>query len=225
MNCNIVRDLLPIYIDGLTSEETAIEIQEHLQGCVECNKLFEEMKCPIESINLEAENREINYLKKIKAKAVKKLVIIIAIILFIFSILTYLFVIGSPVKMKDMEYTQSVENGKLRIDFNLINGKELNMKTKYLTEETTEGTTQIIIIKPYEVLPSPIYDGTKFTYGYKLAINEEGLSDKEKAFMEKARKRAGLTEKQLGKMKIIQVKVIIQFADDEVVIIPDKILK
>lgn len=225
MNCNIVRDLLPIYIDGLTSEETAIEIQEHLKGCVECTKLFEEMSCPMESINLEAENREINYLKKIKARSIKKLVIIIAVILFIFSILTYLFVIGSPVKMKDMEYTQSVENGKLQIDFTLINGKELNMKTKYLTKETTEGTTQIIIIKPYGVISSPIYDGTKFNFGYKFAINEEGLSDKEKAFMEKARKRAGITEKQLGEMKVIQVKIIIQFADDEVVIIPDKILK
>lgn len=225
MNCNIIRDLLPIYIDGLTSEETAIEIKEHLHGCVECTKLFEEMSCPLESIDLEAENREINYLKKIKAKSVKKLVIIIAIILFIFSILTYLFVIGLPVKMKDMEYTQSVENGKLHIDFNLINGKELNMKTKYLTEDTDEGTTQIIIIKPYGVLPSPIYDGTKFSYGYKFAIDEEGLSDKEKAFMEKARKRAGITEKQLGEMKVIQVKVIIQFADDEVVIVPNEILK
>jgi hypothetical protein len=35
----------------------------------------------------------------------------------------------------------------LGIDFNLINGKELNMKTEYLIETTTEGTTQIIIIK------------------------------------------------------------------------------
>lgn len=225
LNCNIVRDLLPIYIDELTSEETAIEIKEHLQGCVECNKLLEEMKCPMERIDLESENREINYLKKIKAKGAKKLRISIAVILCIFSILTYLFVIGSPVKKKDMELKQSVVNGELRIDFNLINGKELNMKTEYLTEETAEGTNKIIKIKPYGVLPSPIYEGAKFIYGYKLAKDEKELSDEEKIFIEKIRKRTGLTEEESNKRKIIQVKVIIQFADDEVVIVPDEILK
>ena len=33
MKCCIVRDLLPGYIDGLTSSETNEEIERHLEEC------------------------------------------------------------------------------------------------------------------------------------------------------------------------------------------------
>ena len=33
MKCCIVIDLLPGYIDGMTSEETNEEIEKHLNGC------------------------------------------------------------------------------------------------------------------------------------------------------------------------------------------------
>lgn len=39
MKCNIVKDLMPLYAEGLCSEETAEEIREHLEACPECKKL------------------------------------------------------------------------------------------------------------------------------------------------------------------------------------------
>ncbi len=33
MKCNIVKDLLPAYIDGLTSKDTNKEIEDHLKDC------------------------------------------------------------------------------------------------------------------------------------------------------------------------------------------------
>lgn len=44
MNCNIVKDLIPLYIDGCCSEESERVVEEHLKDCSECKKLFEEMK-------------------------------------------------------------------------------------------------------------------------------------------------------------------------------------
>ena len=41
MKCNIVKDLLPLYAEGLCSSETAEEIREHLEGCPDCSKLAE----------------------------------------------------------------------------------------------------------------------------------------------------------------------------------------
>ncbi|MBQ8028037.1 MAG: zf-HC2 domain-containing protein, partial [Clostridia bacterium] len=46
MNCNIVKDLIPLYIDGCCSEESERVVEEHLEDCSECKKLFEEMKEP-----------------------------------------------------------------------------------------------------------------------------------------------------------------------------------
>lgn len=50
MNCNIVKDLIPLYIDGCCSEESERVVEEHLEDCSECKKLFEETKEPTDII-------------------------------------------------------------------------------------------------------------------------------------------------------------------------------
>lgn len=42
MNCEIVRDLLPLYADGLCSEESRRAVEEHLKSCEACRKLLPE---------------------------------------------------------------------------------------------------------------------------------------------------------------------------------------
>ncbi len=42
MNCEIVRDLLPLYEDGLCSEESRKAVEEHLKTCEACRKLLPE---------------------------------------------------------------------------------------------------------------------------------------------------------------------------------------
>ena len=44
MNCEIIKDLIPLYIDGCCSKESERAVEEHLSDCSECKKLFEEMK-------------------------------------------------------------------------------------------------------------------------------------------------------------------------------------
>ena len=42
MNCDIVRDLLPLYEEGLCSEESRKAVEEHLKSCEACRKLLPE---------------------------------------------------------------------------------------------------------------------------------------------------------------------------------------
>lgn len=42
--CNIVRDVLPLYVEDMASEETKAFVNEHLINCPACSKAFEEMK-------------------------------------------------------------------------------------------------------------------------------------------------------------------------------------
>lgn len=44
MNCNIIKDLLPLYIDDCCSDESAKEIEEHLAECQNCQNALESMK-------------------------------------------------------------------------------------------------------------------------------------------------------------------------------------
>lgn len=48
MNCDIVRDLLPLYEDGLCSEESRKAVEEHLKSCETCRKLLPESSAEAE---------------------------------------------------------------------------------------------------------------------------------------------------------------------------------
>lgn len=50
MKCNIIQDLLPSYIDGICSEETAFEVENHVKNCVKCNKTMQMMQQPTQYI-------------------------------------------------------------------------------------------------------------------------------------------------------------------------------
>ncbi len=44
MNCDIIKDLLPLYIDECCSEESANLVATHLETCSDCRKIFESMQ-------------------------------------------------------------------------------------------------------------------------------------------------------------------------------------
>ena len=44
MNCNIIKDLIPLCIDGCCSKESEEAVFEHTENCTECRKIFEDMK-------------------------------------------------------------------------------------------------------------------------------------------------------------------------------------
>ena len=50
LDCEIVRDLLPLYYDGVVSEKTSATIKEHLDCCPDCRKEYDELSTdlPIE---------------------------------------------------------------------------------------------------------------------------------------------------------------------------------
>ena len=39
-HCNVIRDLLPLHIDGLTSEESENMLKEHLSVCKDCAAVY-----------------------------------------------------------------------------------------------------------------------------------------------------------------------------------------
>lgn len=43
MDCNIIKDLLPLYLDDCCSEESRAAVEGHLKECGECKKAFDAM--------------------------------------------------------------------------------------------------------------------------------------------------------------------------------------
>lgn len=46
MECNVVKDLIPLYIDNCCSEESAAIVKDHIQNCTSCKELYESMNTP-----------------------------------------------------------------------------------------------------------------------------------------------------------------------------------
>lgn len=44
--CNIIRDMLPLYVDNMASEDTISFVDEHLANCAVCRAALEKMKAP-----------------------------------------------------------------------------------------------------------------------------------------------------------------------------------
>ena len=44
VQCEIIRDLLPLYLDGIASEPSRQMVEAHFSECSECNALFSQMK-------------------------------------------------------------------------------------------------------------------------------------------------------------------------------------
>lgn len=81
--CKVVVDLLPTYIEKLTSDETNKFIEEHLKSCKDCKKIYSDMASELEKENIE--NTEI--IKKIKSYKRKTLTIKLAILIVMIVIL------------------------------------------------------------------------------------------------------------------------------------------
>lgn len=75
-SCEIIRDLIPLYIDGVCAIESENAIKEHISECFKCRKYYEEMS-ESNSFMLKSNNSEeekmTKSLKKVKTKINKKI--------------------------------------------------------------------------------------------------------------------------------------------------------
>ncbi len=90
--CNIVKDLIPSYLENLLSEDSKEYVEKHIENCNKCKRIIEtvknEKKAESDYINKE-QKEEINHLKKYKNKKRLIKIIFFSIISIVFAILLY----------------------------------------------------------------------------------------------------------------------------------------
>ncbi|MCL1702502.1 zf-HC2 domain-containing protein [Lysinibacillus sp. Bpr_S20] len=91
MNHNIFKDLVPSYIEKLTSEETTRQMEKHMMECEECKKYVTEMQEGLFVDNTHVHNKEkenIDYFKKVRSKNRRKIFMVAGSLLAFFIILS-----------------------------------------------------------------------------------------------------------------------------------------
>lgn len=107
--CEIVRDLLPSYLEKLTNEKTNEFIEKHIAECEECKKVLEKMNEKV-ALDIVQNKKEADYLKKAKRRQMLKNSIT-SIILFI-TVSAFIFIC---VFVTTCEYKVRTEDGKVDI--------------------------------------------------------------------------------------------------------------
>ena len=125
--CSFVKDILPLYYEGMVSEETAEFVKEHLETCEECRKRLDEMKSgsEIDSIQSKTDENQAEPIKKFKRKQRKKKVLIVcaAVLLTAVVLLITPQILPASISYGESElYTR--EEQKEAVDFILDSFKE-----------------------------------------------------------------------------------------------------
>ena len=190
--CSIVRDILPLYIEDMVSDDTASFVEEHLKGCPECQKELAKQKAAteIEIVSKETvltHQEEAAPLRTLKRKLRRRQIIsmvlsFIVAVVFIGSGAFILFSWGVPAGSENFKVETEIqysETGYLNQEFALhitqMHDEPLSVSVKdvYQTDEYGKYVYDEYghkILNGYEITVREIpfgNDPNNFTMGYK----------------------------------------------------------
>ena len=145
--CNLIRDILPLYVEDMVSMDTREFVSEHLEHCEACRAAFEHMQKPADIIP----DADIVPLKRIKKELfIKRLQTVFLTAILACAIVTVIFGILTSPKFfpysDDLFNVDSGADGSITIAFdNKVTGyscmKEFNDETKTEIYQINAWTT------------------------------------------------------------------------------------
>ena len=178
--CEVIRDLFPSYIEGLTSEVSNQMIEDHLKECEECSEVLRTMRSPgnmpekLSELTPE-EQQEIDFLKKNKRRN-RRIVtwsIVGALALVFFILLARILFIG------DRTYTNWTAMN-LEVHDNELAFRAVPMDSaSAIAGFTYTEDAGIVTVHARSVLVSPLYSGSRQgSYTAKKEIREVRIGDR-----------------------------------------------
>ena len=80
-NCEVIRDLIPLYVDDVCSAESKKMVENHLKNCNECKEILETIKKDEKSKNSIEKETMTSFYKKIKKSKIKTVIISLIVLL------------------------------------------------------------------------------------------------------------------------------------------------
>ena len=86
--CDVVKDLMPLYIDDVLSENSKIFVKDHIDSCEACRKYYEklssEIKIPVSRESRKNDLKPMEYLKaSLSRKIIKRVLAIVLVVGFL----------------------------------------------------------------------------------------------------------------------------------------------
>lgn len=91
--CNLIQDLLPLYLDGVCSEESKTVVEQHLIKCPNCRKYYSAMRESDEIIimppNAEREIQKATSFQSVKKTLFRKQILIAAVSIIVLTVIAF----------------------------------------------------------------------------------------------------------------------------------------
>ncbi len=155
LTCAVARDLLPSYVEGLTSEETGQAVERHLRSCPDCAARHAAMVGPELAAKLEEERRELDYLKRVKRRSRARILaaVVCTVLVIAGGFAAKIFLIGTPIQPQTYALRQYVdEENVLHLVIDCVNSAWAYHGWK------TEEADGVVEISGRSVTVSPIHD-------------------------------------------------------------------
>jgi len=176
-SCALIKDILPLYMEHLTSQETNDAVEEHLDECKSCQDLYDSMKEEMseeiseemseEKLNKCEDNevkKEVDYLKKIRNNARRQIWIAVGAALLCIVIIFLIKTFAYGTSTKDYVATISIEDNKIKVQGYLPDASSVYSHYKIIEKD---GKKQLIVYAAKESILN-----NKGTFEIKLDIQE-----------------------------------------------------
>lgn len=135
--CEVIQDLLPSYIDELTSDVTNEEIENHLNDCENCSEVLRSMKAPEMTVESNEEKAEINFLKKTKSGVMKAIVgcMVAAVLVTVGVLFTRIYLTGNEISGEYIAYDIAVDGQTLTLKGGAISDNMAVRRVKFAQQD------------------------------------------------------------------------------------------
>ena len=201
--CEIIRDLLPLYIDEVCNIETRQAVEKHLAECKNCRENFEAMKSTVGFVENKSDNSEdikiASSLKNIKNTINKKIrnIVLCAVAAVLIVIVGFSLLFNVAIKNVSPEdisisadvysLAELIENPVENDNSKAIEVKIPELGTMNLTEDTInkcEYVTVISVGSEYflRTIKSEVKDNTLYIRAFKTTLLNNNAQNYQKQF-------------------------------------------
>lgn len=183
MKCEIIRDLLPSYVDGLTSAESNQEIEAHIEACEACRRVLEQMQEEVQAKE-EKEGRKINPFRKFNRRMRRAVAMAVVICIGVGSFGYKAFARGFAINPQEITMEPKLEGDMLYLNFSVEKGGLTNVGSFYDSEVAS------ISLRNVWRLPTEEQASKEYCWGMNLKVLTVGSGER----MEMQLKDGGLAK-------------------------------
>lgn len=178
-DCDIVKDLMPLYIDDLLSENSKKFVDDHINSCESCRKYYEklssEIKIPVSRESRIADINPIVYLKEnLSKKIFKRVLAVVLVVGFFVGSFAFATLYEMPVDSSKVDFYVKDDFLMMKYD-----GQGDLLYSAGESWDNKKVWTIYFWQTPWEKYLSPLYEKEKYKTDFMPLYNVKKVYDNE----------------------------------------------